>query len=693
MAPFEVSVSTISKLESPDLGQEFSAFGVIVSWARQAGLLKQLAQQFKLKRNKGYQGIDLILVLLAYFSGQMRRGGLNGFASGTRQLGPKLAAAGGRLRWPTQASLSRALKAVELEQAKEFGAEMLQNTVDFRPILHHTSVMEFDRLNQPWHVFDFDPTSTVIRQRALPEGDDLPDPVRLSEQLAKPGYPGRKRGEIQISRPTLSHRGSRLWLGVGLEAGNGDWEKAIEQAFMDVKRVADTHALNSERCILCIDGESGGWIQMRAGLKSPVHFITRLADYQLLKVPGRLDALHEHDWRRVEDSASGPARFAQEWGSTSEDGAKVRLVISRFKCSGKKAGAGLVVDDWQYEVFATQLGQDAFEAGDIVTLYYARCGQENYFALEDRALNLDHLFSKAPGGQLLVYIMGLWTWNIEILLGWLAQPEMPERTDSPPKREQPEDAPVKQGAADVLAVPESGRNLGSNDENHPKPTSAYHTWWTQQLYGRDGFRWDVQAGQPMCPAAQPLRFHDVRPRPNGYSEVRFRADSSACKACALRAQCTSSTRPDFRKELSFRVLTDALNTNDLDAGARPNTEAPLLEPHSRWQPPDQTPQTLGLYQPRPALLKPQELRHSFREMCLETHVEVRVKYAPRPAPQSRFMVLDRADRQRRRKPWAHRIAWNALLPDDEVTITILTLSNLARLLTPGPVPINIGLKR
>src|SRR5690554_5844194 len=501
MAPFEVSVSTISKLESPDLGQEFSAFGVIVSWARQAGLLKQLAQQFKLKRNKGYQGIDLILVLLAYFSGQMRRGGLNGFASGTRQLGPKLAAAGGRLRWPTQASLSRALKAVELEQAKEFGAEMLQNTVDFRPILHHTSVMEFDRLNQPWHVFDFDPTSTVIRQRALPEGDDLPDPVRLSEQLAKPGYPGRKRGEIQISRPTLSHRGSRLWLGVGLEAGNGDWEKAIEQAFMDVKRVADTHALNSEHCILCIDGESGGWIQMRAGLKSPVHFITRLADYQPLKVPGRLDALHEHDWRRVEDSASGPARFAQEWGSTSEDGAKVRLVIS------------------------------------------------------------------------------------------------------------------------------------------------------------------------------------------------FRADSSACKACALRAQCTSSTRPDFRKELSFRVLTDALNTNDLDAGARPNTEAPLLEPHSRWQPPDQTPQTLGLYQPRPALLKPQELRHSFREMCLETHVEVRVKYAPRPAPQSRFMVLDRADRQRRRKPWAHRIAWNALLPDDEVTITILTLSNLARLLTPGPVPINIGLKR
>jgi len=51
-------------------------------------------------------------------------------------------------------------------------------------------------LDQQYVVVDVDGTKQAARQRALPHLESLPDPHRRFDQVAAPGYLGRKRGEV-----------------------------------------------------------------------------------------------------------------------------------------------------------------------------------------------------------------------------------------------------------------------------------------------------------------------------------------------------------------------------------------------------------------------------------------------------------------------------------------------------------------
>ena len=104
-------------------------------------------------------------------------------------------------------------------------------------------------------------------------------------------------------------------------------------------------------------------------------------------------------WQPVKDGQTGPARQAAELGSWRLEEGPIRLVVSRFRPAEPPRGAGTVIDGWQYEVFATDLSADRWPAAEAVALYLGRSGQENYFALEDRELQLDRTFSQEPGGQ------------------------------------------------------------------------------------------------------------------------------------------------------------------------------------------------------------------------------------------------------------------------------------------------------
>jgi hypothetical protein len=89
---------------------------------------------------------------------------------------------------------------------------LLTTACDAVPVLQHSAAASYDTHNQPWHVFDWDATSTVLRRRALPVGDDLPSPARRSAETGNAGYTGRKRGEVRFTRATLQHAGTGLWL-------------------------------------------------------------------------------------------------------------------------------------------------------------------------------------------------------------------------------------------------------------------------------------------------------------------------------------------------------------------------------------------------------------------------------------------------------------------------------------------------
>src|SRR5690606_29040682 len=127
--------------------------------------------------------------------------------------------------------------------------------------------------------------------------------------------------------------------------------------------------------VLCTDGETGGEAQARAGLRTQSHFITRLADYDALRQETVLDALSKMKWEQVNDSKSGPTRWATEYGTRRWEEGLARLVVTKFKSrNGSRHGAGILIDGWQYEVFATSLPPDAFPAPEITTAYYARAG-------------------------------------------------------------------------------------------------------------------------------------------------------------------------------------------------------------------------------------------------------------------------------------------------------------------------------
>ena len=70
----------------------------------------------------------------------------------------------------------------------------------------------WDRLGQHWMVVDVDGTRQAARQRALPQLESLPHPHRRFDQVAAPGYVGRKRGEVVRTRTTLLQAHSHQWM-------------------------------------------------------------------------------------------------------------------------------------------------------------------------------------------------------------------------------------------------------------------------------------------------------------------------------------------------------------------------------------------------------------------------------------------------------------------------------------------------
>jgi len=178
MAVYQKDVTPVSQISQSELPPEFIAYSLIVSRLRETGVLGQLTRRLKLNRKGGYQGVDLVLVLLAYFCARRKVGGLRKFVEKVvpRYRG-RLAALGGRKQFPSQASLSRMFTVLQPEQVTDVSRWLLHESVEYSPLVDHDSVKYFDRQKQSWDLFDFDITATALRQRGVAEGDDLPEVI------------------------------------------------------------------------------------------------------------------------------------------------------------------------------------------------------------------------------------------------------------------------------------------------------------------------------------------------------------------------------------------------------------------------------------------------------------------------------------------------------------------------------------
>lgn len=701
-----------------------SKFALLFQCLKASGLLQQLSQDCRLPRTSGYQMLDLLSFFLAYFSSG-RNCGISEFCRETHKFGQHLAAIGERKRWPTQSSISGMLSDVTEELVQKLNALLLGIGSDDSQLELHASTGYRDTCGDTWHVFHWDPTVTPLRQRALPHGSDLPEPTRYGQRLAAPGYSGRKRGELQLSRATLQHSGSALWRECIVKSGNISVETALPVSMKTVNDWAQRHALSPQKCVVCIDGVGQGWSQVRIGTGSPVCFLTRLGRLDVLEEPQARQRMASEKWERVSDSCSGPVRYAMDIGELERgDDWKARLVVSRFKSQdGIKHGAGKVMDGWQYELYATDVPISAFGAPEVVTLYYGRNGLENRFHAEDCELGLDRVLSYCLEGQWLTQVVGLWVWNQSIILGAKCEQglscELPKQTPRAreemklpihelPKQEEPvanEMTEAKgEGPGDsaepVCAVlstesplpgDEQRSQEGSNPQQECKLSQESTVQWLNlpgrwptgtalpSLEDRPGWSWSQmpQGSAPTCSQGTTLRFHGLRPLRSGKTVLRYRG-TQGCASCPIRRRCFGSKALKFIKELSFALQTPLEE-------AKPSSDAPeaLARPvesrmgakstdgqtqNVRLKPvPEVSPGALELC---PPLMLPAVFRKRLNVLCGEAELTVELDLPPPPVPAPTWLAKDCAARQRRRKTWAERLAWNALPEAAEVTVTL-----------------------
>lgn len=705
-----------------------SAGVVLIEWLRGEGLWGQLTERLKIQREGGYPGIDAFVFLIYLFTSGLRLG-VKEFGERARKCHGQLAAVGERARLPTQASMSRILAAVSPEMLKEFGPWLLREAAGTRAVLNHPSVLTRDAEGAGWHVFDWDPTITTLRHRALPVFENMPQANRRSESLAAPGYPGRKRGDVQFSRGTLQHAGSGLWLGIEMGPGNGAHRHAVSSAIEQVVATCEGAGLPKEKALLRMDGAAGNVPAITGCIKAALHFVTRLAHYHLLENDAVKRHLNEAQWYVVPSSGSGPTRQAADLGrvtleaaptSVQADGGafapvEVRVVVSRFLAAGEGRGAGHVIDGWQYELYGTNLTAAAWPEVEVVAGYYGRCGQENRFSQEDSELGLDRIFSYHLPGQHLANLIGLFVWNFSICRGMdLECPprELPAQTVATrtPVEQTPR-LPEVEAAAPLVetaigpSTPVPAIDASSSvDPNLDVAPMMNALDWSAMLLRYDGWRWLTESQSLLCPAAHVLPLAQIEHVKGQPIRARFVANSGTCDSCELRPSCITSVDPLYKKDVRLCIpppLAAPLREMWLRAREQKPSKPEL---HAK---PQKTPRHTARMKPlvwfplptaaeqtplvvAPPILLPATLRKQNRATCSSLEIEIIVAFGPpvdRPSP---VLATSPTQRQRRRLTWPERLRFNELRSGSTVELRLYGLHAAAvrRLLPDAPSTAN-----
>ena len=692
----------------------------LIHWLVTRKLWQQISERVRVKRQGGFQAADVVLFFLYYFS-SARRESIKEFGEASSASGRLLAAVGGRRDFATPSSVSRFLGAVEEGQMRPTAQWLLGEACEPRSVLKHPASGSYDTFGQRWDFFDWDGTSTAIRHRALPEGKDLPAAERRSEQTGTAGYMGRKRGEIRFSRAMLQHAGTALWLDILTVPGRSDTAAAVGPALEAIVQTCRQAELRVDRAVIRADGCAGNVPWITQCQKAGVVYLTRSSHYALFEQPEIQAALSAATWYEVPSSGSGPTRQAAELGEVRLDPSKntvdqdghcyesirTRMVVSRF-AGESKSGAGIVIDGWQYELYATALPADAWPAPETVAIYYSRCGQENRFAQEDRELGLDRIMSYHLPGHEWATVIGLFVWNLRIVRGFDLTPPPPRPAEHSPRRAvvcAPTPPPQEHTATESStpqSIVDTDHSLLANASTHSSPPSVLPAslpdpsppcasslaeamnqlpWddWGADL--APGFQRSADGAALQCPAGALLPPSAiVPPRQGRAARIAFVAALASCRACDPTIRCVDAPTTGSAKKVT-RAIDDALVTllTPLLAqrAATSHTAHPRRTPIGAMphKPPTSRPLLIapaaidpGQYSATEPLLLPADLRHAARRVLADVRVSVELDSQPKPPPIP-GVAASPIHRQRRRLSWTARAALNDLPEEASVIIT------------------------
>ncbi len=581
-------------------------FAELVEHVSATGVLAEAGRRLRFAYKRGFPALDLVVFFLTLACGSST-GGIRGFRTKINACAVRLAAIAGRARLPTSASVSRALHAADrIADLDQQIAWLLSTGAQVQMLVRSALVQTRDAFGAAWTVLDFDPSVIALRQRALPEGEDLPEPQRRAAPMCAPGYSGRHRGETQVSTAILSHTGAGLFVQATTHPGNTPFAQALGIAAKAAASLVDSCQIARGQTLIRFDGAGGYAAAIAEVLAQKLHYLTRLKNHAVFSETGVAEHLASAAWLDVIDSGSGPRRQATELGqyilSHDDDGPatlQTRVVVSRFACpDGVKHGAGMVKDGFHYEAFVTSLPPSAFPAADAVTLYYGRAGQENQFGRAVRQIRLGEIFCFDLCGQRLATALMMWASNLRMtraaaFVGELgAPPAQTARPESAAESAKPTAEVPTPAAESIEAEPAPSAELAEPAE--PAGPAAH----TQEL-----------PTHRLCPRGISMPLHNIRSIKGVGSYAVYRIATGACWQCPQRAQCTKSTSPAFRREFSVplsgaalaqrvQILARARATAGVDspgfvkapigpAPAKPSAPPPL--PLRRWTTPQAYP--------------------------------------------------------------------------------------------------------
>ncbi len=600
----------------PSTPSWFGEVALIVEHLRKQGVLIKICERVRFARRRfgHYEVIDFLAVLFGYaISGERT---LEAFYDRLQPFAAPFMALFDRDQLPARSTLSRFLAALTMEPVEALRSLFLDDLLA-RPLTNERQRGELlDRAGGQWEVFDIDGTREAARQRALPQTEELPPAFRRLDEVCAAGYTGRKRGEVVRTRTVVSQAHTSQWLGSFGHRGNGEYREELRCALGVIRRYLTAHSLPQARALLRLDGlyGTGAVIADLAGLS----FVMRGKDYTVLDHPvvqARLHLPSDSHFSRPESALVRTLYDCPEV-PVGKTGCRCRVVVATHPKGPMKSRVGVTRKGIVYELFFTDLPQEAFTAADVVALYLHRGAFEPVLADEDQEIDPDRWCSHSPAGQEAWQIVSQWIWNVRLELGHQLHPDLVRTTEfapavPEPKEQQPH--PFGYGKPSVAAPWKAGRFSGQDFALQPDGTLR-------------------------CPANQSLVAHERRKEADGSLRVVYAASIRSCRPCPLRDQCQWNG----------------------SATAKPRQVSVLLHPLVVGSEPLLWRDWSRQYYRRACI---QLVRHQ----CVKVEVEppISASLAVKPA------TLSRAQRAHSRLSWEDRLARNARLPTaNRVTITL-----------------------
>ena len=558
--------------------------------------------RFARRRFGHYEVIDFLAVLFGYARSFERT--LEAFYEGLQPFAAPFMALFERDRLPSRSALSRFLAALTSAPVDALRTLFLDD-LESRPLTHDKQTGGLaDRAGNEWVVFDIDGTREAARQRALPQTEDLPPPSRRLEEVCAAGYTGRKRGQVVRTRTVISQAHSFQWLGSFGNRGNGRYREELRQGLAAIGRYLAAHQLPQERALLRLDGHygTGAVLADLAGFA----FVTRGKEYTVLDHPLVQARLHLPPDQVQQRPESQRVRSLYDCPQVpvGPEGVLCRVVVATHPAGNKKSPVGVTRAGVVYELFFTNLPQQAFTTSDVVELYLHRGAFEPAQASEDQEIDPDRWCSHTACGQEAWCIVSQWVWNLRLELGHQLGPTPLRTTEfAPAQAEANAQQPVTCG--------------------YGKPTLAA-PWKAGRFSGQD---FALQPdGTLRCPANQKLSAHERRKEADGSLRVVYAASIRSCRPCPLREQCHWNG----------------------SATAKPRQVSVLLHPLVVGSAP---------------LLWRDWSRRAHRRACMQLvrhqHIEVSLPSSAVASPGKTAVILSRAQRAHYRLSWQERLARNA----------------------------------